>query len=242
MSFDVIPAIDLKNGKCVRLLRGNEHAVTEYSDDPPTVARQWETQGAKRLHVVNLDGAFGTASDNLSVLEKIVGAVNLQVQFGGGIRSGGDALRAFDLGVARVVLGSAVVDSPEMLDQLLARYGSDRVIVALDAVRGFLATHGWKTVTNLSIHDVARDLKHRGVTDVLYTNVDRDGTMNGPDVDGSLALARTGLRVIASGGVSGHDDVLTLAQHCKDGISSVIVGKALYEGRIDLPVLMKEVA
>jgi phosphoribosylformimino-5-aminoimidazole carboxamide ribotide isomerase len=240
--MDIIPAIDLKNGKCVRLLQGRDDATTEYSSDPVAVARRWQEEGAKRIHVVNLDGAFGRASGNLEIVRRIVEEVDADVQFGGGLRSMDDINAALGTGAAKLVLGTVAVENKGLLADILRREGKESIIVALDASGGKIATKGWTEVTKRSVLDVAAEMEAMGVGEILYTDISRDGMMGGPDLRMLRILAeKTGLRIIASGGISNSEDVLALARSGLKGITAVIIGKALYEGKIDLRKIMEEV-
>ena len=236
--MEIIPAIDLKNGKAVRLLQGRDEATTEYSTDPVAVAEEWVMQGAARLHVVNLDGAFGRASGNMEVLRKIAGRVDARIEFGGGLRHKDDIAAALDAGVDKIVLGTVAVEQPDLLAETLGTIGADRVIVAIDAVGGKVATRGWRHVTDQSINDFALQMKESGVTEILYTDIERDGMLSGPDLGGLRLLAATGLHVIASGGVSSTEDVRAIASLQLRAIVGVIVGKALYERRVTVASLI----
>ncbi len=240
--FILFPAIDLRRGRCVRLRQGDPHAETAYSDDPAAVARTWADQGASWLHVVNLDGAFGEAHEadaalpiNLQQLQAIRQAVNIPIQFGGGIRTLEDMALALELGATRIVLGTIAVQNPDLVRQALARFGPERVVVGIDARDGFVATHGWLSQSQVRAEDLARAMAQVGVQRVVYTDIHRDGMLSGVDVAGSVALAQaSGLQVIASGGVGSLDDIRALAAHAQDGIQGVIVGQALYTGRFTL--------
>ena len=241
-SLDIIPAIDLKSGKCVRLLQGRDDATTEYSSDPVAVAKRWQESGATRIHVVNLDGAFGRASGNLEIVRRIVREVNLDVQFGGGLRSMTDIDAAVATGVKRLVLGTIAIENKSLLSECVRQMGGDRVIVALDASNGRVATKGWTEVTEQPVLEVAKEMERLGVKEILYTDISRDGMMTGPDLSTLKLLAtETGLRIIASGGIAKSGDVLDVARLGLPGISGVIIGKALYEGKIDLRQMLQEV-
>jgi len=241
-AMEIIPAIDLKNGRCVRLLQGREEATTEYSSDPVAVAKRWEELGATRIHVVNLDGAFGRASGNLEIVRRIVEEVGTDVQFGGGLRSTADINAAVATSVKKLVLGTIAIENKGLLADCLRTLGPDRIIVALDASNGKVATKGWTEVTQQSVLDVAIEVEDMGVGEILYTDISRDGMMSGPDLATLTLLAtRTDLKVIASGGISKREDVLELARLGLKGIAGVIIGKALYEGKIDLQEIVKEV-
>jgi phosphoribosylformimino-5-aminoimidazole carboxamide ribotide isomerase len=240
--MDIIPAIDLKNGKCVRLLQGRDEATTEYSSDPVAVAKRWQELGASRIHVVNLDGAFGRASGNVSIVRRIVDEVDAAVQFGGGLRSVTDIETAGATGAAKLVLGTIAIENIPLLSDCLRRFGPERIIVALDASNGKVATKGWTEVTERPVLEMAKEMEEMGIREILYTDISRDGMMKGPDLETLKVLAeKTGLGVIASGGVSSREDVLALASLGLKGITGVIIGKALYEGKIDLRQILEEV-
>jgi phosphoribosylformimino-5-aminoimidazole carboxamide ribotide isomerase len=232
--MDIIPAIDLKSGKCVRLKQGRDDATTEYSADPVAVAQRWEGEGATRLHVVNLDGAFGRASGHLEVLREIVRQTRLHVQFGGGLRSPEAISEALNAGAAKVVLGTYALEHPELLQALLAEVGAEHVIVALDTVKGRVTTHGWTTVTENDVLGVAQQLCELGVREILQTDVSRDGMMTGPDISTLTTLGTVALEVIASGGVSSVADVARLVDLKQNNLTGIIIGRALYEGAVDL--------
>jgi phosphoribosylformimino-5-aminoimidazole carboxamide ribotide isomerase len=257
MAFTIFPAIDLRNGQVVRLRQGDPAAQTIFGHDPAAVARRWANQGAEWLHVVNLDGAFsGQGRDsslpsvaqndsgggglnlslNLQRLAEIRAAVDLPIQFGGGIRTVDDVARALALGATRVVLGTVAVRQPEVVSQAVARFGAERIVVGIDARDGMVATHGWLETSALDALTVARRMADLGVLRIVFTDIARDGTLMGVNVAATAALARaSGLKIIASGGVAGLDDIRALAAHLPDGIEGVIVGQALYTGAVSLP-------
>ena len=226
----LLPAIDIRSGRCVRLLRGREDAETVYGDDPVAVADSWVAQGAEWLHIVNLDGAFGRASDNLTFVRKIASARKAKIEFGGGLRSEDDVKYAFDLGVDKVVLGTLAVADRAALHRILESYGASRVVVALDARNGVVTTNGWTSTSGISVLDAALEFQNAGVHEVLYTDVGRDGTLSGPDMPRLQELFReTSLDVIASGGIGSLEDLRLLAGLHEDHLRGAIVGKALYE-------------
>jgi phosphoribosylformimino-5-aminoimidazole carboxamide ribotide isomerase len=228
----IYPSIDLRGGKVVRLKEGDPNRQTVFSDNPVETARNWIGQGASWLHMVNLDGAFAEANDNLGILEQVA-RLGVPVQFGGGLRSIDDLARAIEAGAARVVIGTAAVQQPELVDEAIARWGAERVCVGLDARDGKVATHGWQQQTDWTPVEFGRQMAARGVKHALYTDVNRDGGLLGVNVDGTVNLARaTGLQVIASGGVGSLDDIRALA--ASGLVAGAIIGMALYEGRIQL--------
>jgi len=232
----VYPAIELRQGRCVRLVQGEASKERVYSQDPVAVARIWEEQGAQWLHVVNLDGALGDdAGANLTALKGILGAVGARVQFGGGVRTADDIRRLLEVGVSRVILGTVAVRAPAVVEEALARFGPERLVVGIDARGGRVATHGWRKTSDISAVDLAQQMGALGVERVVYTDIQRDGMLTGPNVEATRHLAKqTGLSVIASGGVGSLQDIRALAPYHARGIEGVIVGMALYEGRFTL--------
>ena len=228
----VIPAIDLKNGSCVRLLQGRKSEMTVYSEDPVEVAREFAAAGAGMIHVVDLDGAFNEAeSPNRVVVKRIIEAVDVPIEFGGGVRSLDDVQRLCDAGVTQVVLGTVAAEAPVRLKEFVSAFGS-RLCVGIDARDGRVMTRGWETATPLMATDLARSVAECGVERIIYTDISRDGALTGPNIEQTLAVARSAnVRVTASGGVSSLDDIRRLRDA---GVDSVIVGKALYEGKFKL--------
>lgn len=228
----VYPAIDVRGGKAVRLREGDPARQTVFYDDPVEAARHWVANGARWLHMVNLDGAFAQANDNARLLQAMT-TLGPQVQFGGGLRAPEDIERAFDMGVARVVLGTVAVQQPTVVESALARWGAERICVALDAREGRVTTHGWQQVTDHTPEALGMTFAKMGVQHVLFTDVVRDGGLTGVSLGSTLRLAeQTGLQVIASGGVARLDDVKALAATGK--IAGVVIGMALYRGDIRL--------
>ena len=228
----IIPAIDLKNGLCVRLLQGRKSEMTVYNEDPVEVARAFAAAGAEMIHVVDLDGAFSEAgSPNRAVVRRIIDAVNVPIEFGGGVRSLDDVQQLCDAGVAHVVLGTVAAEAPGKVKDFVNRFGS-KICVGIDARDGRVMTRGWETATPLMAVDLARSVAECGVERIIYTDIARDGALTGPNIEQTLAVAEAAnVRVTASGGVSSLDDIERLRGA---GIDSVIVGKALYEGKFRL--------
>lgn len=231
----VIPAIDLRDGHCVRLTQGRKSDVTFYNANPVAVARQFVAAGAELIHVVDLDGAFSEGSSlNRAVLKKIVASVDARIEFGGGIRSVADVQELCDAGVERVVLGTIAAESPELLQELVGRF-STRICVGIDARDGRVMTRGWETGTVLTPVELARKVAQAGVKRIIYTDISRDGTMVGPNIEEIRAVAQAANTVVtASGGVSSLDDLRRLRDAHVPLLDSVIVGKALYEERFKL--------
>ena len=228
---ELFPAIDLRGGRAVRLLRGDYGAETVYSDDPVEVARAYATAGARWIHVVDLDAARTGEAANLDLVAAVAAAVGCTVQAGGGVRSSEAAERLLAAGVERVVVGTAAVERPELVAELCALHPG-RVVVGLDARHRRLAVRGWTETTGADLVGVVRRLEGEGVAAVVVTEIGRDGTMAGPDLDQLRAvLEATGLDVVASGGVGTLDDLRALADL---GVAGIIVGRALYEGRFSV--------
>ncbi|NAZ35462.1 1-(5-phosphoribosyl)-5-[(5-phosphoribosylamino)methylideneamino]imidazole-4-carboxamide isomerase [Rubellimicrobium sp. CFH 75288] len=226
------PAIDLKEGRAVRLLRGDMAAATVFDDDPAARAAAFAAAGARWLHLVDLDGAFAGRPRNAPAVEAILRAVAIPVQLGGGIRDRATAEAWLEAGVARVILGTAAVEDPDLV-RTLARAHPGRVAVGIDAREGRVATRGWVEETGATVADLARAFEDAGIAAIVYTDIARDGAMEGPNVEATAALARAvSVPVIASGGVSSLEDLLALQG--AGGIAGAIVGRALYDGAVDL--------
>ena len=230
----VFPAIDLKAGQVVRLAEGDMARATVYGDDPAAQALAFAEAGSQYLHVVDLDGSFAGRAENRSAVEAILKAFPGHVQLGGGIRTRAAVEGWFDLGVARVVMGTAALKDPEFVKDMAKEFPGG-IVVAVDAKDGMVATEGWAEVSDVGIVDMARRFEDAGVASLLFTDIGRDGMLKGCNIEATVDLARrTNLPVIASGGVKGLDDIRMLALYAGDGIEGVITGRALFEGRLDL--------
>ena len=242
MTLIVFPAIDLKAGQVVRLAEGDMDRATIYGDDPAHQAELFAQAGAGHLHVVDLDGAFAGESRNGDAVAAIVERFPGHVQLGGGIRTRASVERWFDLGVARVVIGTAALEDPDFV-RGAARDFPGGVVVAVDARDGMVATRGWADVSDVTVTDLARRFEDAGVASLLFTDVGRDGMLKGCNVEATVDLARAvSIPVIASGGVAGIADIHVLALHARDGVEGVITGRALYDGRLDLAAALAVVA
>lgn len=230
----VIPAIDLKDGRCVRLYQGRADQETVYSEDPVETALSWQAQGAKLIHVVDLDGAFQGRPRNLQFVARIAAACDVPIQLGGGIRNLAAIDELFNVGVARVILGTVAVEDPALVHEACRRYGSERILVGIDARDGEVAVKGWVESTPQDAYALALHMKQLGVGEIIFTEISRDGTLEGPAYGALERMCGTGLKVIASGGVSSLDDLRRLRTMADLGISGVIVGKALYTGAVSL--------
>ncbi|MEZ4640481.1 MAG: HisA/HisF-related TIM barrel protein [Caldilineaceae bacterium] len=265
----IYPAIDLRQGRCVRLRQGDPNAETVYSEDPVQMARHWVSLGAQWLHVVNLDGAFRKQSSSIAVnsrpsasiqrldtadgglsaasmptnlrcLKAIRQAVDVPIQFGGGLRTLEDVELAFEMGADRVVLGTVAVRDPEVVRAAVVRWGADRIMVGIDAKNGKVAYHGWQDVSDLDAVDLAHHMKCLGVRRIVYTDILRDGMLTGVNVETTSNLGdMTDLKVIACGGVADLYDVRQLKRHEHYNIEGIIIGQALYTGAVDLPAAIE---
>lgn len=231
--FEVFPAIDLRSGQVVRLRQGDPARETVYSEDPAHIALTWAQKGARWLHVVNLDGAFGEQSAaNWTALQHILDQTKIKIQLGGGIRDMTSLQSALELGVARVVIGTAFIEAPEFVAAALERFGPERIVVGIDARDGVVRARGWQTSTGLLAHDLAHRWATMGGRWVVYTDITRDGMGTGINVKATAALAASSsLQIIASGGVRTLQDVRDAREA---GFAGVIIGRALYEGQVDL--------
>lgn len=232
--FIIYPAIDIRDGKCVRLVQGDYNQETVYNDDPVAVARDWEAQGGQWIHLVDLDGAKAGHPVNDELIGRIAKSVNVPVQVGGGLRKEEDVERLLGLGVSRVILGTAAIEDRAFVSRVLAKHGS-AVAIGIDARNGLVATRGWLETSEVKAEDLAVQLAAEGAQTFIFTDISRDGMMGGPNVEAIVRLAQvSGRTVIASGGVSRPEDLDRLAAHANDGVGGAIVGKALYTGSISL--------
>jgi phosphoribosylformimino-5-aminoimidazole carboxamide ribotide isomerase len=231
----IIPAIDLRGGRCVRLTQGRASDETVYSENPLKVAREWYEAGAEMLHIVNLDGALGSADrNNLKALEQILYEINIPIQFGGGVRTFDDVRQLDELGATRIVLGTTAIENPVLLEHMVGEFGST-IVVGIDARAGKVAVRGWEKTSSIDAVELAQRVADIGVERIVYTDIERDGMMTGVNLDATREIAESsGLKVTASGGVSSLDDIYALKDLETFGVDSVIIGKALYEGLFTL--------
>ena len=236
----LIPAIDLKNGRCVRLLQGEADAETVYSDDPASMARSFEDAGAKRLHLVDLHGAFQGKSTNLASIRSILKNISIPVQLGGGLRNFKNIEQIFELGVSSVIVGTMAVKNPDMLEEVIQYFSGDKVILGIDARNRKVSIEGWQEGTEIDDVEFALHWKKLGIKRIVFTDIARDGMLNGPNLEvlGDFAQ-RTGLKIVASGGVSSMEDLELLKTLEEVGVDQVISGKAIYEGKLDLNEIFK---
>lgn len=230
----IFPAIDIKDGKCVRLYQGKIDKETVYSDDPVIIAKKWESKGAKFLHVVDLDGAFTGESKNRETVKKILEEVNIPVQLGGGIRSIDKAKDYIELGVERIIVGTSAVKEDGFVEELVNLFG-ERAAVSIDAENGFVCIDGWEKSSNMESVEFAKDLEAKGIKTIIYTDISKDGTMVGPNIRELRRLKdNVNINIIASGGIGSKEDVEKLKEL---NVYGAITGKALYEERIKLEEL-----
>lgn len=244
MKMLVFPAIDLKEGKAVRLLQGRMEDSTVYAENPLEVAQRFLAEGTEYLHMVDLDGAFAGKPVNDGVIRKVVENVALKVQVGGGIRTLERIEELLNLGVARVILGTVAVRDPQLVADAVRRFGGDKIIVGIDAKKGQVAVQGWAETTEMTATDLALKMKNVGVQRIIFTDIARDGMLQGPNIESTVLLAQdTQLQIIASGGVSSLEDLQKLQAQAASGVSieGAIVGKALYSGAFTLAEALKTV-
>lgn len=233
-SFIIYPAIDIRGGKCVRLIQGDYNQETVYNENPLEAAAAWEAQGAEWIHLVDLDGAKAGYPVNDKLIASIAKAVKAPVQVGGGLRTEEDVDRLLSLGVSRVILGTAAIEDRRFVQKALAKHG-EKIAIGIDARDGFVATRGWLETSQVRADELAAELAQQGARTFIFTDISRDGMMGGPNIEAIVNLAKvSGQTVIASGGVSKYEDLERLAEHAADGVGGAIVGKALYTGSIQL--------
>ena len=233
VGFELIPAIDLKGGKCVRLQEGLPTRSTEYSDDPLAMALNWQEQGARRLHLVDLDGAFSGQSSHSELIRAIFRELEIPVQFGGGLRTLEQIEAILELGAERAILGTVAVENPALVSEAVRRHGG-AIVIGIDARAGRVALRGWTDQSTVTAMQLACRMKDLGVERIVYTDVSRDGMLRGVNIDETERLAlEAKIPVIASGGISGPEDVRALWMRRGAGIEGVILGRALYEGKLD---------
>jgi phosphoribosylformimino-5-aminoimidazole carboxamide ribotide isomerase len=236
----LIPAIDLRNGFCVRLLQGESDKETVYSNDPAAMAVTFEEAGAKRLHLVDLDGAFQGEGANISSIRSILKIVSIPVQIGGGLRTEEDIDRMLALGVSAVIVGTMAVKHPDVLEKLLKKYTDEQIILGIDARNRKVSIEGWKESTEIQDVKFALRWKNSGIKRVVFTDISRDGMLSGPNLAALREMAEhTGLKIVASGGISSMDDLEQLKTLEPNGVDQAISGKAIYEGKIDLKRVFK---
>ena len=230
----LFPAIDIRGGKCVRLLKGGFDQETVFSDSPADMAAQWESQGAEFLHLVDLDGARAGKPQNLDTVRAILAKVKIPVELGGGIRTLEHIEEVLSLGVRRVILGSVAVHDPALVKAACEQYG-DQVVVGIDAKEGMVAVEGWGKTSNLEAPVLGKMMAEAGVKTIIYTDISRDGTLGGVNVAATVEMAeKSGLEVVASGGIKDLEDIKALKEHEKSGVAGAILGKSLYMHTLDL--------
>lgn len=232
MTFQVLPAIDIKNGKCIRLLQGAFDTETKYNNDPVSQAQLFEEQGAQYLHVVDLDGALEGNPRNFDLIRQIITSVSCKVEVSGGIRTKKDVERYREINPWQIILGSIAVFKPEFIQEVIETYGTDNISISLDSKDGFAASRGWVETSDTSITDLAQQLDKMGVQRYIFTDISRDGMMNGANIEETVRLKEmVSGQVIASGGVNSFEQVQTIQNQ---GLDGVVIGKALYEKKITL--------
>ena len=230
----IIPAVDIKGGRCVRLLQGREDSETIFSDDPSAMATKWEAEGAELLHVIDLDGAFRKSPQNIEAIKRILDSVHMSIQLGGGIRSMETISMFIDMGVSRVILGTEAIRNPRMVEQACQAFPG-KIIVGIDARNGMVAIEGWTQTTEQRAIDVAKGFEDYGLAGIIFTDIHKDGMQTGPNIGETKQLAESvSIPIIASGGVSDINDIKALLPLERLGVEGIITGKALYSGTLNL--------
>ena len=236
----LIPAIDLKDGRCVRLLQGEADAQTIYSNDPVEMAISFEDAGAKRLHLVDLDGAFRGKGANMASILSILKNISIPVQLGGGLRNAENIEQMFELGVSSVIVSTMEVKNSEVLEEIILRYSGKRIFLGVDSRNRKVSIEGWQERTEIDDVELALRWKKHGIQRIVFTDIARDGMLSGPNLEALGDFARrTGLKIVASGGVSSMEDLELIKTLEKDGVDQVISGKAIYEGKLNLKEIFK---
>lgn len=243
--LDIYPAIDIRKGRCVRLEQGDFSKEIVFSDSPVEMAKHWEQKGSKWLHIVDLDGAKNGKPQSKKIISKIADQSKIKIQLGGGIRDFSIAQKYDEIGVYRFILGTAAIESSGLIEVLIKNFGADRVAIGVDIKDGFMATKGWRHKTKITLEEMLKSLGDKGVKNIIYTDISKDGMLKGPDFCGLEKILHYGcFSVIASGGISSIEDIQRLKKYKNYGLDGVIVGKALYAGQIqieDLIDIAKEV-
>jgi phosphoribosylformimino-5-aminoimidazole carboxamide ribotide isomerase len=237
----ILPAIDLRNGKCVRLQQGDYNQETIYSDSPAKQAEEWASNGAEYIHLVDLDGAKNGAPANLEAVKAITDAVSVPCELGGGIRTIEDAETLFNAGISRIILGTIACREPEIVDLMIKKFGAEKIVIGIDAKDGKAAVSGWLDDTGIDAFKLAEDFAAKGIKRFIYTDISTDGMLTGPNLEAQAELCDRvpGCSVIASGGISEASDITKLAELNRQNLEGVIVGKALYDGRTTLKELLE---
>jgi len=237
----IIPAVDIKDGKVVRLYRGEFDKVKIYSEDPVSMAQEWELEGAKMLHIVDLDGALSGQLKNLDMIKEMLDAVSIPLEVGGGIRSFELIEELVSIGIQRVVLGTRACEDEDFVRHVIEHF-AEKIVISIDAKDGLVATSGWTKVSKIKAVDFVKRLESLGLNSLIFTDISRDGTLAGPNIEAvrNVLCVKKNMSVISSGGVSSIEDILQLKKLEQEGLSGVIVGKALYEKKINLKEAIKK--
>jgi len=239
--MEIIPAVDIKGGKCVRLRQGERFQEIIYAENPVLMAQRWEDIGAKLLHIVDLDGAWAGKPQNLSVIQGIMSAVNIPMQVGGGIRDSLAIERYLDLGIERVILGSSALKNPHFVEESCERY-PDKILLGIDTRKGYVAYDGWERVSERKAIDVARQFQGLSLRAFIFTDIYRDGMLKGPNIEAIEEFAReVNKPILAAGGIKNLEDILRLIRLEGLGLEGIIIGRALYEGTLDLKEALEKI-
>lgn len=231
----IIPAIDIIEGKCVRLTHGDYNQKSTYNMDPVEMAKSFEAQGAQYIHVVDLEGAQFDEPKNLESIKRILKAVNIPIQFGGGLKHLEAIKKVLDIGVSRIIIGTSALERPELVNSAIQKFGAEKIVVGVDANKGNVAVRGWIIVSTKKATDLIEEMTNLGVERFIYTDIARDGTLSGPNLEELVRVASiTDAKIISSGGISGIKDISAIKKLPQKNIEGIIIGKAIYENKIDL--------
>lgn len=240
MAFTIYPAIDIRGGKCVRLFQGDYNLESTYYANPLEPAKKWLEAGAKWLHIIDLDGAKTGKPENLKIIQEILSQFEISIQIGGGIRTGETAQAYLEIGANRIIIGSQALKDIKFVEALINKNGPEKIVVSLDGRRDRVYSDGWLKESGVNLFTVAQKLVNVGVETFIYTDIEKDGTLSGPNITGTLELAAlTGKDIIVAGGIASSKDVEDLANHQNSGITGAIIGRALYAGNINLKNLIQ---
>ncbi len=231
----IIPAVDISSGKCVRLKMGQKEDIKKYSDNPVEMALKWEMEGGELLHLIDLDRAIDNSLENKSIIEDIVKALRIPIELGGGMRKMNDIEWAMSAGVTRVIIGTSVLENRKFVEEALKNFGNEKIVIGIDASKGYTAIRGWKEITEKKALGLAVEMEKIGVTRIIYTDIEKDGMLVGSNIEETRKMIKsTNLKVIASGGISSLEDIKNLKAINEPRLEGVIVGKALYEEKFSL--------
>ena len=242
MSFTIFPAVDILDGKCVRLLKGDYNFISTYYEDPLEPALLWQETGSQWLHIIDLDGAKTGEPVNIDLIKRMIEKTNLKIQIGGGIRSIDTAQAYIEAGVERVIIGSKALEEPDFARELIEVFGKDKIVVSVDGKDNKALSDGWLEDSGKTLTEITEELVMNGVENFIFTDTDKDGTLLGPNIEMALTLAKlTPKGIIVAGGIGADEHVLSIAAEAENGLIGAVIGRAIYTGQVDLPALLKKI-